>query len=260
MDTPLSFVSPSDESNTVDVDPNIGPIKRGRRRCNGMSYDTGEVDEDGNMIFRGKSLKGFAYVVQDSVVDLLRRDPVQMHCLHTLKAGTVNKGFKKRAWDGKIYVNWKLFLWRWTIWLLRPIRVLLYVSLRCVLGKASLSSSDPTGLDSVRDEPEEGMEDQDEFFIEDFDAAAFVRHDIFVKTPQILRAICFMQLVRGLGSSDHSRIREKEYEQLAIWFGDANMGVDVTNSKKHATTYPDPKTQSQTCHLHQTIETPSMQA
>ncbi|CAN6804208.1 unnamed protein product [Brassica oleracea var. botrytis] len=49
------------------------------------------------------------------------------------------------------------------------------------------------------------MEDQDEFFIEDFDAAAFVRHDIFVKTPQILRAICFMQLVTGLGSSDHSR-------------------------------------------------------
>ena len=37
----------------------------------GMSYDTGEVDEDGNMIFRGKSLKGFAYVVQDSVVVLL---------------------------------------------------------------------------------------------------------------------------------------------------------------------------------------------
>jgi len=36
-----------------------------------MSYDTGEVDEDGNMIFRGKSLKGFAYVVQDSVVVLL---------------------------------------------------------------------------------------------------------------------------------------------------------------------------------------------
>ncbi|WZZ57909.1 hypothetical protein YC2023_058016 [Brassica napus] len=165
MATPLSFVSPSDESNTVHVDPNIGPIKRGRGRCNGMSYDTGEVDEDRYMIFRGKSLKGFAYVVQDSVV-----------------------------------------------------------------GKASLSSSDPTGLDSVRDEPEEGMEDQDEFFIEDFDAAAFVRHDIFVKTPQILRAICFI-----------SSIREKEYEQLAIWFGDANMGVDVTNSKKHATTYPDPK-------------------
>ncbi|CAN7021301.1 unnamed protein product [Brassica rapa subsp. trilocularis] len=34
---------------------------------------------------------------------------------------------------------------------------------------------------------------------------------------------------------------EKEYEQLAIWFGDADMGVDVTNSKKHATTSPDPK-------------------
>ncbi|CAG7869227.1 unnamed protein product [Brassica rapa] len=33
----------------------------------------------------------------------------------------------------------------------------------------------------------------------------------------------------------------KEYEQLAIWFGDADMGVDVTNSKKHATTSPDPK-------------------
>ncbi|CAF2083783.1 unnamed protein product [Brassica rapa subsp. trilocularis] len=34
---------------------------------------------------------------------------------------------------------------------------------------------------------------------------------------------------------------KKEYEQLAIWFGDADMGVDVTNSKKHATTSPDPK-------------------
>ena len=54
MATPLSLVSPSDESNTVVVDPNIGPIKRGRGRCNGMSYDTGKVDEDGNMIFRGK--------------------------------------------------------------------------------------------------------------------------------------------------------------------------------------------------------------
>ncbi|WZZ57891.1 hypothetical protein YC2023_057998 [Brassica napus] len=30
--TPLSFVPPSDESNTVDVDPSIGPIKRGRGR------------------------------------------------------------------------------------------------------------------------------------------------------------------------------------------------------------------------------------
>ncbi|KAG2268607.1 hypothetical protein Bca52824_063162 [Brassica carinata] len=86
------------------------------------------------------------------------------------------------------------------------------------LGKASLSSSDPTGLDSVRDEPEEGMEDQDEFFIEDFDAAAFVRHDIFVKTPQILRAICFMQLVTGLGSSDHSR-KNKRRNMSSLQYG-----------------------------------------
>ncbi|CAN7021267.1 unnamed protein product [Brassica rapa subsp. trilocularis] len=34
---------------------------------------------------------------------------------------------------------------------------------------------------------------------------------------------------------------KKEYEQLAIRFGDADMGVDVTNSKKHETTSPDPK-------------------
>lgn len=39
------------------------------------------------------------------------------------------------------------------------------------MGKSSLSSSDPTGLDYVRDKPEKVMEDQDEFFIEDFDAA-----------------------------------------------------------------------------------------
>ncbi|KAG2305351.1 hypothetical protein Bca52824_034002 [Brassica carinata] len=37
------------------------------------------------------------------------------------------------------------------------------------------------------------------------------------------------------------RTRKKEYEQLAIWFGDADMGVDVMNTKKHATTSPDPK-------------------
>ncbi|KAH0845306.1 hypothetical protein HID58_090202 [Brassica napus] len=89
--------SPTSQVVTPLQSPN-GPIKRGRGRCNGMSYDTGKVDEDGNMIFRERYLFG--------------------------------------------------------IWC--------YVS-----GKASLSSSDPTGLDSVRDEPEEGMEDQDEFFIED---------------------------------------------------------------------------------------------
>ncbi|CAN6804213.1 unnamed protein product [Brassica oleracea] len=33
--TPLSFVPPSDESNIVDVDPSIGPIKRGRGRPKG---------------------------------------------------------------------------------------------------------------------------------------------------------------------------------------------------------------------------------
>ena len=29
--------------------------------------------------------------------------------------------------------------------------------------------------------------------------------------------------------------REKEYEQLAIWLGDAHMGCAVINTKKHAT-------------------------
>ncbi|XP_033139387.1 histone-lysine N-methyltransferase, H3 lysine-9 specific SUVH7-like [Brassica rapa] len=33
--TPLSFISPSDESNTAAVDPNMGPIKRGRGRPKG---------------------------------------------------------------------------------------------------------------------------------------------------------------------------------------------------------------------------------
>ncbi|KAL0694742.1 hypothetical protein Bca4012_061922 [Brassica carinata] len=38
------------------------------------------------------------------------------------------------------------------------------------------------------------------------------------------------------------RTRKKEYEQLAIWFGDADMGsVDVMNTTKHATTSPYPK-------------------
>ncbi|KAG2305348.1 hypothetical protein Bca52824_033999 [Brassica carinata] len=38
------------------------------------------------------------------------------------------------------------------------------------------------------------------------------------------------------------RTRKKEYEQLAIWFGDADIGsVDVMNITKHATTSPDPK-------------------
>lgn len=31
------------------------------------------------------------------------------------------------------------------------------------------------------------------------------------------------------------RRREKEYEQLAIWFGDADMGCDLMNTKEHAT-------------------------
>lgn len=31
------------------------------------------------------------------------------------------------------------------------------------------------------------------------------------------------------------RRREKEYEQLAIWFGDAEMGCDAMNTKKHET-------------------------
>ena len=71
----------------------------------GMSYDTGEVDEDGSMFF----------LVQDLLLQLMSLLQLKLH----------------------------------------------------PSGKASLSSSDPTGLDSVRDEPEEGMEDQDEFFIED---------------------------------------------------------------------------------------------
>ncbi|WZY98081.1 hypothetical protein YC2023_070410 [Brassica napus] len=151
MATPLSFVSPSDESNTVDVDPSIGPIKRGRGRCNGMSYDTGEFDEDGNMIFRGKR-KGIYFGFG-----------VTFQCCPCVPA--MNKGSKKRVWYG-LSEFFSMFPW-----------------------------------DVFWDEPEEGMEDQDEFFIEDFDAAPF----------------------------------------LAIWFGDADMGVDVTNSKKHATTSPDPK-------------------
>ncbi|XP_023633060.1 uncharacterized protein LOC17896951 isoform X2 [Capsella rubella] len=35
--------------------------------------------------------------------------------------------------------------------------------------------------------------------------------------------------------------RGKEYEQLAIWFGDADMGCDLVNTKEHATTSPDLK-------------------
>lgn len=31
------------------------------------------------------------------------------------------------------------------------------------------------------------------------------------------------------------RRREKEYEQLAIWFGDAEMGCDAMNAKKNET-------------------------
>lgn len=30
------------------------------------------------------------------------------------------------------------------------------------------------------------------------------------------------------------RIREKEYEQLAIWFGDANMGSDLVKEDKNS--------------------------
>ncbi|CAN8304874.1 unnamed protein product [Cochlearia groenlandica] len=92
---------------------------------------------------------------------------------------------------------------------------------------------------------------QDEFFIEDFDEAPLDTIDLYdmtfredpsdfdddllyaarVKTKQ-LRS--FKKKIMDALTS--KRRREKEYEQLAIWFGDADMGCDLIKTKEHATT------------------------
>ncbi|KFK42315.1 hypothetical protein AALP_AA2G240000, partial [Arabis alpina] len=97
---------------------------------------------------------------------------------------------------------------------------------------------------------------QDEFFIEEFDDATLDTIDLYdmtfredpsdfddnllyaarVRTRQ-LRS--FKRKIMDALTS--KRRREKEYEQLAIWFGDADMGCDLINTKQHARTSLDSK-------------------
>ncbi|VVA91700.1 unnamed protein product [Arabis nemorensis] len=91
---------------------------------------------------------------------------------------------------------------------------------------------------------------QDEFFIEDFDDATLDTIDLYDMTfredpsdfdDNLLYAArdrtrqlrSFKRKIMDALTS--KRRREKEYEQLAIWFGDADMGCDLMNTKEHAT-------------------------
>ncbi|CAH8357346.1 unnamed protein product [Eruca vesicaria subsp. sativa] len=226
----------------------------------------------------------------------------------------MNTESKGRGWYGKIYRKLET--------------ILVEVDSLAAQGKVSLSSSDPPGLDSLRDdEPEklteEGdcnqkataslcgnndpkssqacnddafvsssgnctgdsnliplatetqagpghdkvanmrsfssnsmMVNQDEFFIEDFDEAPLDTIDLYDMTfredpsdfdDNLLYATRDRsrqhRSFKGkiMDALNSKRRREKEYEQLAIWFGDAEMGCDAMNTKKHETTSLNPK-------------------
>ncbi|CAH2037097.1 unnamed protein product [Thlaspi arvense] len=96
----------------------------------------------------------------------------------------------------------------------------------------------------------------DEFFIEDFDAAPLDTIDLYDMTFRedpsdfddnlLYEARDRTRQLRSFKSKimdvlTSKRRREKEYEQLAIWFGDADMGCDLMNTKEHAATPLDPK-------------------
>lgn len=100
------------------------------------------------------------------------------------------------------------------------------------------------------------MVNQDEFFIEDFDEAPLDTIDLYDMTfredpsdfdDNLLYAArdrsrqhrSFKGKIMDALTS--KRRREKEYEQLAIWFGDAEMGCDVMNTNKHETSSLKPK-------------------
>uniref|UniRef100_A0A1J3ERN8 Uncharacterized protein n=1 Tax=Noccaea caerulescens TaxID=107243 RepID=A0A1J3ERN8_NOCCA len=91
---------------------------------------------------------------------------------------------------------------------------------------------------------------QDEFFIEDFDAAPLDTIDLYDMTFRedssdfddnlLYAARDRSRQLRSFKSKimdalTSKRRREKEYEQLAIWFGDADMGCDLMKTKEHAT-------------------------
>ncbi|CAD5318661.1 unnamed protein product [Arabidopsis thaliana] len=97
---------------------------------------------------------------------------------------------------------------------------------------------------------------QDEFFIEDFDVGPMYTIDLYDMTfreepsdfdDNLLYAMrdrtkqlrSFKRKIMDAIKS--KRRREKEYEQLAIWFGDADMGCDLVDNKEHATTSIDSK-------------------
>ncbi|KAL0697850.1 hypothetical protein Bca4012_053972 [Brassica carinata] len=224
----------------------------------------------------------------------------------------MNTESKGRGWYGKIYRKLET--------------ILVEVDSLAAQGKVSLSSSDPPGLDSVRDDDkadhclrtEQGdcnqkattsrnnpkssqacndddafvspsgnsnliplatetqaapsgldkvanmrsfssnsmMVNQDEFFIEDFDEAPLDTIDLYDMTfredpsdfdDNLLYAARDRSRqhrsfkVKIMDALTSKRRREKEYEQLAIWFGDAQMGCDVMNTKKHETSSLNPK-------------------
>lgn len=100
------------------------------------------------------------------------------------------------------------------------------------------------------------MVNQDVFFIEDFDEAPLDTIDLYDMTfredpsdfdDNLLYAARDrsrqLRSFKGkiMDALTSKRRREKEYEQLAIWFGDAEMGCDVMNTKKHETTSLNPK-------------------
>ncbi|KAL1224077.1 hypothetical protein V5N11_031224 [Cardamine amara subsp. amara] len=97
---------------------------------------------------------------------------------------------------------------------------------------------------------------QDDFFIEDFDFGPLDTIDLYDMTfredpsdfdDNLLYAACdrtrqlrsFKRKIMDALTS--KRRRAKEYEQLSIWFGDADMGPDLAKTKEHTTTSIDSK-------------------
>lgn len=104
------------------------------------------------------------------------------------------------------------------------------------------------------------MVNQDEFFIEDFDEAPLDTIDLYDMTfredpsdfdDNLLYAARDrsrqLRSFKGkiMDALTSKRRREKEYEQLAIWFGDAEMGCDMMNTKKHETASLNPQRSSE---------------
>ncbi|KAH0877841.1 hypothetical protein HID58_065235 [Brassica napus] len=141
----------------------------------GMSYDTGEVDEDGSMIFRG-----FTFAIDESTP--IEATPFSYlipsfadndnHQMENISSPTSQVVTPLQSPNGPIKRG---------------------------RGRCNGMSYDTGKVDEDGNMIFRGKRGWRIKMSSSSKTAAFVRHEIFVKTPQILRAICFMQLVTGLG-------------------------------------------------------------